>query len=70
MMAVLTRILPVLLLIFVFAAVTWETVHLVDWCMTMYTRYEDGTLAGYLRMHAYTYMSWVFGEEPFGWTVG
>ncbi|MFA6690160.1 MAG: hypothetical protein WCS18_11850 [Sphaerochaetaceae bacterium] len=59
--------LAVVLLI---TAVLWETVHLVDWCMSLYTTYGDGTVAGYLRMHAYTYVSYIFGESPFGWVAG
>ncbi|KUE73348.1 hypothetical protein AUQ37_02665 [Candidatus Methanomethylophilus sp. 1R26] len=69
MLALAARALPALFAAVIIAAVAWETVHLLEWCAELCGRYADGSLAGYLRMHAYTYMSYVFGEEPFGWTA-
>lgn len=50
-------------------AVAWETKHLINWCSALYEMYGDGSIAGYLRMHAYTYVTAVFGEGSLGWTV-
>lgn len=67
---ILSRIGLVAVIILLAIAMLWETAHLVDWCRTLYEAYGDGTVAGYLRMHAYTYVTYVFGEGTFGWTVG
>lgn len=65
--AAAAKTLPFLTLAILFVAVTWETVHVVDWCITLFERAGDGTAAGYLRMHAYTYITFVFGDV--GWTL-
>jgi hypothetical protein len=66
---VLSRAAMGLAIVLLVTAVLWETDHLIDWCRTLYEAYGDGTVAGYLRMHAYTYVTFVFGEGAFGWTV-
>lgn len=45
-------------------AVLWESVHLVDWALTL----SGGDPASYLRHHAYDYVTWLFGTD-LGWTV-
>ncbi|MCI2075192.1 MAG: hypothetical protein LKJ94_05790 [Candidatus Methanomethylophilus sp.] len=69
MLAAAARALAPASVLLLAAAVTWETLHLVDWCITLAEQHGSGTLAEYLRVHAYTYMSFVFGDEPFGWTM-
>ncbi|MDD2532069.1 hypothetical protein SDC9_103464 [bioreactor metagenome] len=49
-------------------AVAWQTWHLVDGGITMYQAHGDGSLASYLRHHAYVYVRWFFGTD-FGWTL-
>ncbi|MFA6690164.1 MAG: hypothetical protein AB7E75_03500 [Candidatus Methanomethylophilaceae archaeon] len=66
---VLSRVAMGLAAALLVTAVLWETNHLIDWCRTLYEAYGDGSVAGYLRMHAYTYVTFVFGEGAFGWTV-
>lgn len=67
---VVSRVAMCLAVVLMITAVLWETDHLIDWCSSLYVTYGDGTVAGYLRMHAYTYVSHIFGENPFGWVVG
>lgn len=69
MIPLIVRGMSLFLVLLLFAAVTWETLHLVDWCLAVAGQHEGGTLAEYLRVHAYTYMEFVFGDEPFGWTM-
>lgn len=49
--------------------VLWEANHLVEWAQELCRAHGDGSLASYLRHHAYTYVSWFFGTD-FGWTLG
>lgn len=66
----LSQIAIGLAVVLLFVAVLWETDHLIEWCSSLYVTYGDGTVAGNLRMHAYTYVSYIFGEGTLGWTVG
>lgn len=67
---ILSRLAVILTVLLLAVAVIWQTVHLIEWCGVLFEGYGDGTVAGYLRMHAYTYITHVFGESAFGWTVG
>lgn len=45
-------------------AVGWETYHLIQWSCELC----DGSVASYLRYHAYVYFDELFGN-PFGWKM-
>lgn len=63
------RIAPWFLFIVIAAGVLWETNHLIDWIVTLNETSSDGSLASYLRHHAYVYVKWAFGTD-FGWEIG
>ena len=65
----ISKIFVGLLVLILSIAVLWQTIHIIEWCGTLYASYGDGTLAGYLRMHAYTYVTHIFGDSH-GWTIG
>jgi hypothetical protein len=65
----ISKIIAGLLVVILSVAVLWQTLHIIDWCWMLYTSYGDGTLSGYLRMHAYTYVSHIFGDSH-GWILG
>lgn len=50
------------------AAVGWETLHILEWASELWRQSGDGSLASYLRHHAYTYMEFVFGDS-LGWKL-
>lgn len=66
---ILGHIVGIAMVIILGIALVWETQHLIDWFGWMYQEYGNGTLAGYLRVHAYTYFEWAFGDNPFGWRL-
>lgn len=49
-------------------AVMWEANHMIEWARTLWEAHGDGSVASYLRYHAYTYVTWLFGTD-FGWTL-
>ncbi len=57
-------ILGIIILAVIGLALYWEVNHLIDWIGFLK---EDP--CGYLRKHAYDYITWVFGTD-FGWTLG
>jgi hypothetical protein len=69
MISILGRVAAAIAVILLAIAVIWQTVHLIEWCGILYDAYGGGTVASYLRMHAYTYVTHIFGDS-FGWTVG
>lgn len=69
MLGYLPRLAAIVTIILLAVAVLWQTVHLIEWCGVLYDAYGDGTVASYLRMHAYTYVTHIFGDS-LGWTVG
>lgn len=66
----ISKIVTGLLIALLIVAVLWQTIHIIEWCADLYALYGDDTLSGYLRMHAYTYVSHIFGEGAFDWTIG
>ena len=59
----LEQAVGILLMAVILAAVLWEVSHLLEWGSLLS---EDP--AGYLRLHAYTYVRWMFGTD-FGWSA-
>lgn len=58
---ILSRIAMLLAVVLLFAAVLWQTYHVIEWCGVMYRAHGDGTLAGYLRWHAKVYVDYLLG---------
>lgn len=62
-------IAPYALLAFAWVAVAWQTLHIIEWAADVSAACGDGSVASFLRVHAYTYMERVFGDT-FGWRLG
>lgn len=68
MIRVVLRLLPLVVVALLSAAVLWQTWHLLDWAHTLYVASGDGSVSGYLRWHAYVYVEWFF-DTDFGWII-
>ncbi len=60
----LEQALGILLVSVILLAVVWELDHLVEWAGLL-----SNDPVHFLRVHAYTYVRWMFGTD-FGWIYG